>query len=138
MNEYKFTDLKVGLTEEFEFEVTAEKVDLFRKLSGDYNSLHLDANFAREHGFKDQVVYGMLSASLISTLGGVYLPGKYCLIQQIETKFLAPVFVGDILTVLGKVIELNDTVQRAVIKIEMRNQNNQKVVKAKLDVGFLE
>lgn len=138
MNEYKFTDLKVGLTEEFEFEVTAEKVDLFRKLSGDYNSLHLDANFAREHGFKDQVVYGMLSASLISTLGGVYLPGKYCLIQQIETKFLAPVFVGDILTVLGKVIELNDTVQRAIIKIEMRNQNNQKVVKAKLDVGFLE
>lgn len=138
MNEYKFTDLKVGLTEEFEFEVTAEKVDLFRKLSGDYNSLHVDANFAREHGFKDRVVYGMLSASLISTLGGVYLPGKYCLIQQVETKFLAPVFVGDILTVLGKVTEINDIVQRAVIKIEMRNQNNQKVVKAKLDVGFLE
>jgi 3-hydroxybutyryl-CoA dehydratase len=106
-------------------------------LSGDTNPLHTKAEFAREHGFDGRVVYGMLTASLISTLGGVYLPGKYCIIQQVETKFLSPVYIGDELTVKGTVSSLYESVRRAQIKIEMRNQRGQKVVKAVLDVGFL-
>ena len=138
MNEYKFKDLSIGQEESFLFEVTERKMKLFQELSGDNNPLHTEQQFARDHGFKNRVVYGMLSASLISTLGGVYLPGKYCLIQQVESKFLLPVFVGDILTVKGTVSELYETVQQAVIKIEIRNQKSAKVVRGKLNVGFLE
>lgn len=138
MNEYKFNDLSIGQEESFSFEVTERKMKLFQELSGDTNPLHTEQQFARDHGFKNRVVYGMLSASLISTLGGVYLPGKYCLIQQVESKFLLPVFVGDILTVKGTVSELYETVQQAVIKIEIRNQKFAKVVRGKLNVGFLE
>lgn len=124
--------------ESFCYEVTEEKMNIFRALSGDINPLHNDENFAKSHGFSGRVVYGMLSASLISTLGGCYLPGKYCLIQQVESKFLSPVYVGDILSVKGKIKELNDAVRQAVIKIEIRNQDNKKVVKATLRTGFLE
>ncbi len=138
MNEYRYKDLSIGQGESFEYKVTTEKMDLFLELSGDNNPLHVDENFAKNHGFESRVVYGMLSSSLISTMGGVYLPGKYCLIQQVESKFLSPIFIGDILTVTGTVLELNDSVQQAVIKIEIRNQKLKKVVKAKLSVGFLE
>lgn len=138
MNEYKFNDLSIGQEEYFLFEVTERKMQLFQELSGDNNPLHTEQQFAQDHGFENRVVYGMLSASLISTLGGVYLPGKYCLIQQVEHKFCSPVFVGDILTVKGTVSELNETVQQAIIKIEIRNQKSAKVVRGKLSVGFLE
>lgn len=138
MNEYKFCDLKIGMTEAFEYVVTEEKMKEFLLLSGDENPLHIDGQFAREHGFKDRVVYGMLTASLFSKLGGVKLPGKYCIIQQIESKFLKPVYVGDRLTVSGMVYELNQAVQRAEIKIEVWNQDGRKVVKGSLYVGFLE
>lgn len=138
MNEYKFDDLTIGFEESFQCEVTAEKMEGFKKITGDINPLHNDDNFAYNHGFNGRVVYGMLSASLISTLGGVYLPGKYCLIQQVESKFLSPVYIGDILTVKGIVKELNDSVKQAVIKIEIRNQELKKVVKGVLKVGFLE
>lgn len=138
MNEYKFDDLTIGFEESFQCEVTAEKMEGFKKITGDINLLHNDDNFAYNHGFNGRVVYGMLSASLISTLGGVYLPGKYCLIQQVESKFLSPVYIGDILTVKGIVKELNDSVKQAVIKIEIRNQELKKVVKGVLKVGFLE
>ena len=138
MNEYKFEDLRIGQEESFCFEITAEKMDAFGKLVGDYNPLHSDDFFARKHGFKDRVVYGMLSASLISTFGGVYLPGKYCLIQQIDSKFIVPVYVGDRLVIKGTVKELNKSVRQAVIKIEMKNQMGEKVIRAILYAGFLE
>lgn len=131
--------MKIGLEESFEYEVTAEKMEKFWEITGDINPLHMEDEIAVSHGFDGRVVYGMLSASLISTLGGVYLPGRYCLIQQIDgCKFLSPVYIGDFLTVTGTVKELNESVRQAVIQVSIKNQKSEKVVKAILKVGFLE
>lgn len=138
MNEYRFGDLTVGMRESFKYIVTEQKMSLFCELSGDVNPLHTNDEFAQEHGFSGRVVYGLLSASLISYFGGVLLPGKFCIIQQMESKFTSPVFVGDELEVIGEVSELYDSVQRAVVKIIIKNQEGKKVVKATLYVGFLE
>ncbi len=138
MNEYRFEDLSIGLSESFEHVITDEEMDAFCKITEDINPLHCDSSFAVIHGFEAKVVYGMLTASLISTLGGVYLPGKYCLIQRVEIKFAAPVYVGDTLRVNGEVKELNESVRQAVIRVEIRNQAGKKVVRGNLYVGFLE
>ncbi len=138
MNTYKFEELRIGQTESFEYKITSEKMNIFRELSGDCNPLHNDELFAQKYGYDGRVVYGMLSALFISTLGGIYLPGKYCIIQQIDCKFVSPVYVGDIITVKGSIKELNESVRQAVIKVEMKNQAEKKVVRAILKVGFLE
>ena len=138
MNTYKFEELRIGQTESFEYKITSEKMNIFRELSGDCNPLHNDELFAQKYGYDGRVVYGMLSALFISTLGGIYLPGKYCIIQQIDCKFVSPVYVGDIITVKGSIKELNESVRQAVIKVEMKNQAKKKVVRAILKVGFLE
>lgn len=138
MNEYKFNDLSIGVQESFIHIITSEDLRRFLAITGDVNPLHNDDAFARNYNFSSKVVYGMLSASLISTLGGVYLPGKYCLIQQVEIKFTSPVYIGDTLTVLGTVKELNESVRQAVIKVEIKNQEGKKVVRGNLKVGFLE
>ena len=103
MNTYKFEELRIGQTESFEYKITSEKMNIFRELSGDCNPLHNDELFAQKYGYDGRVVYGMLSALFISTLGGIYLPGKYCIIQQIDCKFVSPVYVGDIITVKGSI-----------------------------------
>lgn len=138
MNEYRFEDLVVGTQESFSETLTEEKMEAFLTITGDTNPLHRDKEFACQHGYADCVVYGMLSASLFSTLAGVYLPGKYCLIQQVEAKFVAPVYVGDELTVLGIVKEKNETVRQVVLKVEIRNQKGEKVVRGTMNIGFLE
>lgn len=135
---FRFQDMKIGLKKEFQYTVTRDRMDLFLRLTGDINPLHNDERFAAEHGFSGRVVYGMLSAALISTLGGVYLPGRYCLIRQTAVKFLKPVYIGDVLNVAGTVEELQESVEQAVIKIDIRNQNGEKVLKGKLYAGFLE
>ena len=90
MNEYTFDELAVGMSESFSVTVTPEMLDRFRTDTGDINPLHNDEAFALERGYTGRVAYGMLTASFLSTLAGVYLPGKWCLIQRVETDFPEP------------------------------------------------
>ncbi len=137
MNEYRFEDLKIGQEEYFTVTVTEEMMRSFLDLSGDTNPLHNDETFALSQGYQNKVVYGLLTTSFLSRLVGVYLPGKYCLLQGIDVKYSKPVYVDDILIVKGIVDELHESVKRAVIKVYIQNQDEKRVVKGKVEVGFL-
>ena len=69
MNAYKFEDLSIGMEESFSREITEGMMQDFLTMTGDINPLHLDRVYARAEGYEDRVVYGMLTASLISTWG---------------------------------------------------------------------
>lgn len=137
MNRYKFEDLSVGMKESFSATVTEQMMDAFCELSGDENPLHRDDDFAKSRGFRERVVYGMLTGSFLSRLAGEYLPGEQSLIQSVEVKFVKPVFVGEKLTVIGEVAELNDTVRQIILKVEIRNRK-EKVLRGKMKVGVLD
>ena len=137
MNNYLFEDLKIGQSESFTVTVTESMMQAFHELSGDDNPLHNDEAFALSQGYGGKVVYGLLTTSFISKLVGVLLPGKYCLLQGIELKYAKPVYVGDILIVKGVVDELHESVKRMTVKVEIINQDEKKVVKGKVEVGFL-
>ena len=138
MNRYRYEDLSVGMEERFSVTVTEDMTETFRRLSGDPNPLHTDEGFARAHGFRGRVVYGMLTASMLSALGGGYLPGERCLIQGVETKLLRPVYIGDVLTVSGTVSELHDSVRQVVLKVKICNQRGEKVLRGVMKAGVLD
>lgn len=138
MNHYFFNELEVGLSCEFSKQISSEDMDAFASICGDENPLHMDEDYAIKYGFKTRVVFGMLTASLFSTLGGMYLPGEHCLIQGVEIMFSRPVYIGDEITVKGKITEMFQSVKQAVIKVEMYNQNNEKILRGKLKVGVLD
>lgn len=137
MNDFSYDDLAVGQTATFSRTVTGEMMEAFRRLSGDENPLHNDVEFAVERGFSGRVVYGMLTASLYSALAGVYLPGKRCLLQSVYTDFLHPVFVGETLTITGKIVEKHDSVQQVIIKATIRNTEGKRVSRAKIEAGVI-
>ena len=138
MKEYKIIDLCVGMKESFECIITSEMMKKFLEITGDINPLHIDADFARKKGFTDRVVYGMLTVSLLSTLGGCYLPGKFCLIQGVESKFVHPVFIGDTLTVTGEVIKVEVSLKYIEVKVVVRNQRGEKVLRGILKAGVMD
>mgnify|MGYP001395471314 FL=1 len=138
MNSYKFVDINVGLEESFSVRVNSEKLDKFLKISGDINPLHTDAEYSKSKGFSDRVVYGMLTSSFFSTLVGVYLPGKYCILQGVDIQFSKPVYIDDILTITGKVIYINEAYKQLEIKAVIINQDNKKVSKATIKVGVMD
>jgi len=138
MREFKYEDLSLGQSEEFSVVLTKEMMDLFLRISGDTNPLHVDAVYAKSKGFKDQVAYGMLVASFYSQLVGVYLPGRFCLLHGIETSFHKPAFITDTLHVSGEITYLNAAYRQIEIKASIRNQSEDIISKAKIKAGTLE
>lgn len=138
MNQYRFKDIYVGLKEEFQVTVTEDMLKAFCSITGDVNPLHTDEEFAKGKGYESKVAYGMLTASFLSTLAGVYLPGERSLIHSVESKFTKPVFVGDTLTVTGQVTECNEIFSVFIMKTAIVNQNGEKVLRGKMQVGILE
>lgn len=138
MNKYTIDDIHIGLTETFGREISTQMEDSFRDISGDENPLHRSDDFARQISggrYQKHVVFGMLTASLYSTLAGMYLPGQNSLIHSFEElSFLRPVFAGDVLTVTGEVVDKDSALGLIRIKAVIRNQDNKAVSRAKIKI----
>ncbi len=138
MNTYSYADIELGQKESFTARVTEEAMESFKAITGDINPLHNNGDYAKNKGYEDRVVYGMLTASYLSTLAGVYLPGEKSLIQSVEIKFSKPVYIGDILDIEGEVTEKNDTFKVIIIKVSIKNQLGKKVLKGSMQIGVAE
>lgn len=138
MNEYTYDEITIGQEESFQVTVSEEMMEQFLQITGDVNPLHRDAVYAATRQYVDKVVYGMLTASFFSTLAGVYLPGRYSLIHSVETKFLRPVYVGDVLTVSGMVKEKEDAYRMLILNLLIKNRKGEKVVKGTMQIKVLD
>lgn len=136
MMEYRWSDLHIGLMQGFDASFSAQDVSTFAALSGDTNPLHVDAAYALKAGFPGPVVFGMLTSGLYSRLVGVYLPGKFALLQGMDINFISPCYAGDLLHVAGEVVFLSDAFRRLEIKATIRKDDGQLVSKAIIRVGF--
>lgn len=138
MKEYIYEDIDIGTECRFEVNMSFDKMQKFLEITGDENPLHVDGEFAKLRGYKGQVVYGMLTASLMSTVAGMYLPGKNSLIHSIEGKFVKPVFVNEDIEVIGRVKSKDDLFKVLDIAVVCLNSNKEKVFKGKMKVGVLD
>ncbi len=137
MNHYTFDEISVGQEESFCVTLTDEMMESFKNITGDVNPLHAEEAFAKEKGYETKVAYGMLTASFLSTMAGVYMPGENSLIQSVEIKFSKPVFPGSTLKFTGKVSEKNDTFQFILLKVTATSESGEKVLKAVMQIGVL-
>ncbi|RTY90308.1 MaoC family dehydratase [Flavobacterium sp. GSN2] len=137
MQEYLFSEIKIGLKHSFESEIDEARMQKFLEISGDNNPMHIDTEYAKSKGMLGRVVYGMLTSSFYSTLVGVYLPGKFALLHSIEVQFLKPVFIGDELVIIGEVSSVNEMFRRIEVKAYILNQNSEKISRAKIKIGLV-
>ena len=138
MKELEWDYLKEGMEASFSVTVTEEKLNIFCDLSGDENPLHRDDKFAKSVGFRGRIAFGFLTSAFLSQLVGCYLPGKYCIIQEINVKFPYPVYPGDTLVVHGYIKKKYEAFRRLKLNVDILNQYRQKVVYGYMNVGVLE
>jgi 3-hydroxybutyryl-CoA dehydratase len=111
---YYIEDLKPGMSESFAKTVTEHDIALFGEVSGDVNPVHFDDSFAKSTIFKGRIAHGMLSASYISTVLGMEMPGPGTIFMSLTTRFKAPVRIGDTVVATCTVRELNAEKRRVV------------------------
>ncbi len=91
-------DLHEGMTASLEQTVSREDVARFAEVTGDFNPLHFDADFAATTVFGAPIAHGILSAGYISAVIGTRLPGPGTIYLSQQLKFRAPVRIGDTVT----------------------------------------
>ena len=99
-----FKDISVGQKVEHEKLVTDEDVRKFAQISGDYNPIHLDDDFAKNSVFGTRIAHGILTASHISAVIGYIFPGPGWIYLGQSLRFRAPVRIGDTIKTVVEVI----------------------------------
>ena len=117
---YYFDELAVGMRETISKTVENEDVIGFAELSGDHNPIHLSEHFARKTRFGSRIVHGLYTASLISGVIGMRLPGPGAVYISQSLNFLGPVKIGDVIDVSVEVAELTEKGRRVRLKCECR------------------
>jgi acyl dehydratase len=82
--------------------VTEHDVAAFAGLSGDFNQIHTDAEFARATPFGQRIAHGLLGLSIASGLAvqtGILGANVIAFREVGEWKFVKPVFIGDTIRV---------------------------------------
>lgn len=109
-------------------------VYLFAGITGDLNPAHTDEVASSKTPFKGRIAHGILTAGLISTVLGMYLPGPGTIYLGQNLKFTKPVHIGDTITATATVTEI--LADRGQIKLETvcKNQNDELVIKGEATV----
>ena len=116
--EYKtkfIEDFSVGMESTTEKTVTIEDIKKFAEVSGDFNPVHLDEEFAKKTIFKGRIAHGFLTASFISTIIATELPGPGSIYLKQSLKFLAPVYIDEKILVKVRIIEIN--IEKSKVKL---------------------
>jgi 3-hydroxybutyryl-CoA dehydratase len=131
VQDIKFVDLKVGDKASMSKTVSEYDVYTFAGITGDYNPVHVNAEFAKETMFKERIAHGMLSAGFISAVIGTTLPGANSIYMGQELSFKAPVKIGDTVTATVEIIEKIEAKNRVILRTTVTNQNGVIVVDGK-------
>ena len=83
--------------------ITETDFVLFAGLSGDFNPIHIDHEYAKQTRFNQRIAHGLLTSSLLSQLLGIHLPGKGSVYMEQTIKFTAPVFIGDTIEIAADI-----------------------------------
>jgi 3-hydroxybutyryl-CoA dehydratase len=105
-----------------------EDVRAFAALSGDLNELHLDEVAAQRSRFGGRVVHGMLTASLISRLLGMDLPGKGAIYLSQSLRFTAPVRIGDEVEAAVEVTAIDPVKRRLTLTTTVTGPDTKPVI----------
>ena len=123
-----FAEIKIGMEKKFTIEITESMLENFANLSGDYNPLHMDKDYAKTTSFKKRVCHGMLLSSFFSRLVGMYLPGQNALYLYQSLKFPKPCFINEKVTITGKIVSKSESTQIITLKTTIVNESGKCLV----------
>jgi 3-hydroxybutyryl-CoA dehydratase len=131
-------DLKIGDKFSTSKQITDAVVRAFAELSGDYNPIHLDEEFAAKTRFGKRIAHGMISGALISAVLGYEFKERKVVYLSQTLKFTAPVFLDDTVTATATVANIRE--DKPIVKLETvcTNQAGEMVVKGEAVVMILD
>lgn len=133
-----FESLNVGEAASFNVAIDEKMMETFARLSGDYNPLHMDPEYARSTSFGRRIAHGQLIAAPMSALAGHFLPGRRCLLLEVRSRFLSPVYADDRLVYHGKIAHISSATRTLKVQVEVMNQDGIVVLRGSYEAQVID
>ncbi len=101
-----YDEIELGMCASLENTVSEGDIQAFATITGDHNPVHLDAAYAAGTPFKGRISHGMLTASYISAVFGMRLPGPGAIYVTQTLNFRRPVWIDDRIRTTVTVVEM--------------------------------
>jgi 3-hydroxybutyryl-CoA dehydratase len=130
-------DLNIGDKFSTSKQITDSVVRAFADLSGDYNPIHIDEEFAKTTRFGRRIAHGMISGALISAVLGYEFKERRVVYLSQKMKFVAPVFIDDTVTATATVTNIRKDKNIVTLETICTNQNGETTLKGEAVVMIL-
>ncbi len=121
-------EIRIGDKAEGSMKVTDEHIEWYAKMSGDYNPLHMDDEYAATTMFGRRIAHGPVGGALVARIIGMQLPGLGTLAFNMKVNFTAPVFPGDEITAIVEATEKVPEKNLLRLSFTVTNQNGLEVM----------
>lgn len=111
--------ITLGKIFKYDFAFTQVDVENFAEASGDFNPIHLDADYAKDTIFGRTIIHGFLAGSVFSKVFGTIFPGNGTIYLKQSMNFLKPMFTNEAYTAIFTVTEVISHKHRAMVKTEV-------------------
>lgn len=126
-------DRFVGYKASETIQITDKMVRQFAEMSGDFNPIHLDDEYAKTTRFQKRIAHGMILGALVSRLlnekigsGGIYLAQTL--------KFSNPVFIDDVITFEFEITKLHKTRGFGIVETTAKKTTGEVVLKGEATI----
>lgn len=122
---HSYDELEIGMKGSFTKTITETDVYLFAGISGDFNPMHVNEEFAKLTPFGKRIAHGGLPQCLIAPVLGMHMPGLGTIALEITTRFKGPTFFGDTVTATAEVKEKLEDKKWVSLELLWTNQRGE-------------
>jgi len=123
MIEKTINDLNLGERAKFSKTISESDIYLYAGITGDFNPVHINKEYAKNTFFKKRIAHGMLIVGFISTVIGTKLPGYGTIYISQHLNFIAPAYIGDTVTTTVEIVDILLERNRVKLRTICKNQN---------------
>jgi len=116
--------------------ITEEGIELFAKISGDYNPLHVSEEYARKTMFGGRIAHGVMVVSFLSAAMAKF-PAVTVLLSH-SSKFKKPAKIGDTVTAVAEVTAVRQASGILTLKNTCTNQDGETLVEGETVLRLFE
>ncbi|NPV90819.1 MAG: MaoC family dehydratase [Firmicutes bacterium] len=127
-------EIEIGDEASFSKTIFEADIVLFGAITGDFNPMHFNEEYAKTTPFKTRIAHGGIAGSLIAPVLGMMLPGLGTIALETKTRYLAPVKPGDTITATGKVVSKDIGRNTVVMELTWKNQKDKLVMSGEATV----
>jgi len=127
-------ELELGESAERSKTITESDIVIYAGITGDFNPIHVNEEYAKKTIFGGRIAHGSLVSGLMAPVIGMQLPGMGSIAYQGETRFQAPVKIGDTITARAVVEAKNLDKNIVIMKLQWINQRGEVVIQGAMKV----